>query len=254
MQVQRTTPDSVSANFYCECKFSKGTADSVNDLCSLCRSLIYDNYDTTMVHIHYQTVFCTDCFLARVDRGMHRTACTKCKQRLECLGSDFEYREGNVGLFPGFHYGKATVALDVPSVHQYLGGYEDDVSLVHLWDDYEEKYWDRTEAVDKLNVCCNILTDLLVNCGEDPNRFDLNMQDMYTIWKCSRIVAVRAWLEIKFKVDSTRVLIMPQVSHIEVKESFENAIKEKQLQEAMQSPSITLHIPVPSKMLRDVLR
>jgi hypothetical protein len=65
-----------------------------------------------------------------------------------------------------------------------------------------------------MNVCFNILTHLLVDCGEDPSRFDLNVEDMYTIWKCSRILAVRAWLKIKFKFDSTRVLILPEVPHI----------------------------------------
>jgi hypothetical protein len=243
--------DCVIADFYHDCKFSLGSVDAVNEVCSLCAHRPFLGEGWTILHMHCHTAFCTDCFLNRVRMD---ASCPKCKQQLEHLGHGRWYREMNIGMFPGIHRGKAAVAMDVPSVHRQLGGYGDEVSLVRLWDEYQEKYWDRSLAFEKMNVCYEITTDLFVDCGEDPNRFDLNVEDMYTVWKCSRILAVQSWLEITFKADSTRGFVMPWVPEIEVKESFENAIQELQLQEAMQTPSTTVQIALPTSMVREVLR
>jgi hypothetical protein len=239
--------------FYRECQYIVDSQEADSPKCNRCRTTLDKDTprDQGIRHLHCNATYCRTCFLDPRDPAPH---CPFCKQRLEFLARGCWQRKEKLALFPGHHNGKSILAIDVPTAHRHLGGYDDRISLVRLWDEYEEKYWNRTQCFDKINVQWRIPTSLLVDIGHDRWRFNLNSDDMYSIWKYSRVFGVRDWLRIRFEADDRLAFLMPRVPQVIVRESKQDALKEAAFENAMKKPARSLHIPVPTTMARELLR
>lgn len=139
------------------------------------------------------------------------------------------------------------VVVNIPAAHKLFGGYDEGVSLLGLYNEYETKFWE----FDGINVRITIPTR---NVFFPRFRDCLDSEDFYTMWQYARLLGVYKWAELQCDADKTKTFFLPMVATISIKESLEADGEDLRLQQAREHPSKVLHAPMPTRMVRKFLR